>query len=163
MNNQSYVSHSVQGDSALVDLDNARHDDQRDVMKQIMAEGVCPFCPDQLRRFHRSPILVETAFWIVTPNHWPYDHTKVHLLAISKPHWEQLDEVTPQAAAELFEIFGKLVQEHHYPGGGLAMRFGDTTYSGGTIKHLHAQFVVPDAESSDFQPVRIKIGKTPKK
>jgi hypothetical protein len=45
----------------------------------------------------------------------------------------------------------------------MAMRFGETKYSAGTVKHLHAQFIVPDVDQPDFEPVRIKIGSSTKK
>ena len=47
----------------------------------------------------------------------------------------------------------------HAPGGALALRFGNSNYSGATIDHLHWQFIVPDIQASDYQKVRLSIGK----
>lgn len=143
----------------LVDIDNTRNDEQRGVMEQIIAAGHCPFCLENLRQYHRQPILKETKHWILTPNQWPYDFTQLHLMAILKTHREELYQLTAEMGAELFELLGWAQREYDVPGGGFAMRFGDTNYSAGTVKHIHVQFIVPDINAADFQPVRFKIGK----
>jgi ATP adenylyltransferase len=144
----------------FVDLDNARKDEQRVVMQDIIAADECPFCLENLRKYHQQPILQETEHWLLTPNQWPYDHTKIHLLAIYKSHAERLAEIAPKAGQDLLELMQWAEQEYSVPGGGWAMRFGDTNYSAGTVLHIHAQFLVPDLDSPEYKPVRIKIGKT---
>ncbi len=146
-------------DSTFVDLDNARVDEQRQVMANIITNDECPFCPENLSKYHTKPILKETAHWLLTENAWPYDHTQLHLLAILKTHAEQLSELPAGAGEELLQLFAEVEKENHVPGGGIALRFGDTNYSAGTVKHLHAQFIWPAVEKPDFEPVRIKIGK----
>ena len=144
---------------SYVDLDNARKDDQRDVMREIIAAGECPFCAENLRKYHKQPIVRETEHWLLTPNQWPYNHTKIHLLAIYKTHAERLSELTLEAGADLLALMQWAEKEYNVPGGGWAMRFGDTDHSAGTVLHIHAQFLVPDLESPGYEPVRIKIGK----
>lgn len=146
----------------FVDLENAREDDQREVMKKIMAANHCPFCVENLKKYHKQPIIKETKYWLVTTNQWPYDHTLHHFLLIYKDHAEQLQELETEAGKELFELVAWLEKEYHIPGGGWAMRFGDTNYSSGSVAHLHVQYVVPSIEDPDFEPTRIKIGKNPK-
>ncbi len=146
----------------LVDIDNARVPEQRAEMEAIMREGNCPFCPEHLSEHHKDPILRETKYWILTPNQWPYDHTKLHLLAIYKRHAVELSEVEPDAGKELLELMQWAAAEYHVPGGAFAMRFGDTNYSAGSVNHIHAQLVQPDITAPDYQPVRIKVGKTRK-
>ena len=148
----------------LVDLDNAREAEQIKVMKQIIADGGCPFCPENLSRYHRPPILKETEHWLLTKNQWPYPHTKTHLLAIYKEHAERLADLDAEAGAELLELMQWAEKEFQVPGGGWCMRFGDTNYSAGTVNHIHAQFLVPDINAPDYddKPVRVKIGKTRK-
>lgn len=145
--------------SAFVDLDNARLEEQRDVMKKIVAEGHCPFCLENLFTYHKRPLIKEGTYWVVTENQWPYENTKQHLLAIHKQHAESLSELTAEAGAELFQFLSELEQERAFPGGGVAMRFGQTNYSAGTVNHIHAQIFVPDIDNPTFEPVRIKIGK----
>jgi diadenosine tetraphosphate (Ap4A) HIT family hydrolase len=150
-------------ETAFVDLQNARYDDQRTIMKEIIDAAHCPFCSENLKKYHKQPIVAEGEYWLVTPNQWPYNHTRVHLLLILKEHAESLGELTPQAGAELVSLSAQLCEKYAVKGGGLALRFGDTRYSAGTVKHLHVQFIVPDIESPEFEPVRIKIGSDPQK
>ena len=145
-----------------VDLDNAREADQLEVMKQILSEGDCPFCLENLRKYHKKPIIKETKHWLLTYNQWPYRHTKLHLLAIYKDHAERLADLEVEAGAELLELMQWAEREFKVPGGGWCMRFGDTDYSAGSVVHLHAQFLVPDIDAPDYndKPVKVKIGKT---
>lgn len=145
--------------SAFVDIDNAREDEQRAVMRQIIADGHCPFCSENVFKYHKRPIIKEGQYWLITENQWPYENTQQHLLAIHKHHAEVLSELTPAAGAELFQLLAELERERSFPGGGVAMRFGQTDYSAGTVNHIHAQIFVPDIDNPEFEPVRIKIGK----
>lgn len=147
-----------------VDLDNARVEEQKNVMTDILSANHCPFCTENLRKYHKEPILKETTYWILTKNQWPYAHTKLHLMAIYKNHATRLSELKPEAGIELIELFQWAEKEYDVPGGGFAMRFGDTDYSAGTVAHIHAQFLVPDIHNPNYmdKPVKIKIGKTKK-
>lgn len=147
----------------LVDVHNSREEDQRQVMEEILAAGHCPFCPENLNNYHNQPTILDGKYWFVTNNQWPYKNTKVHLLAIAKRHVENLYELTPEESGELLTLLGEMQKKYNAPGGGMALRFGETKYSAGTVKHLHAQFIVPDVDKPDFEPVRVKIGSTPKK
>lgn len=146
----------------FVDLDNARLDDQKAVMQDIIAADHCPFCPENLLKYHKEPILKEGRYWLLTTNQWPYANTKVHLLLIHKTHIEHLSELDPASGAELIELAQWAAKEYAIPGGALAMRFGDTEYSAGTVAHLHVQLLLPDIDAPgyDSEPVRIKVGKT---
>lgn len=143
----------------FVDLENARLDEQRKVMQEIIDEGHCPFCLDNLRKYHKQQILRDGKYWILTQNQWPYDFTRVHLLAILKTHAVNLGQVPPEAGKELFELLSWAEKEYDVEGGAIGMRFGDTNHSAGTVNHIHAQFIVPDIKKPGFQPVRFKIGK----
>jgi len=143
----------------FVDLDNARLDEQRQVMQEIVSQEHCPFCMENLRKYHKQQILKDGKYWILTPNQWPYDFTKVHLLAILKEHATTLAEIPAEAGHELFEMMTWAEKEFKTPGGAIGMRFGDTSHSAGTVNHIHAQFIIPDLEKPGFVPVRFKIGK----
>ncbi len=143
----------------LVDLDNARLAEQRQVMEKIIEAGECPFCLENLKKYHTPEIIKENESWLLTTNRWPYKHTKFHYLAILKTHKENLSELTAKEGADLIKLLSFAQKYCQAPGGGFAMRFGDTSYSAGTIRHLHAQFIVPDREAENYQPIRFKIGK----
>lgn len=148
----------------FIDIDNARLDEQKQVMSEIREADHCPFCEENLRKYHKEPILKETEHWLLTKNQWPYRFTKHHLMAIYREHITDLENIKPEAGQELIELFQWAVKEFNMPGGGWAMRFGDTDYSAGTVAHLHAQCLVPDINDPDYmeKPVRFKIGKTKK-
>lgn len=146
--------------NAHIDIDNAREDDQRAVMQDIMAADHCPFCPENLLKYHKQPIIKDGQYWLVTTNQWPYPHTKFHFLLIYKEHVTNLAGLNPEAGKELIELTQWLEKENNVKGGGLAMRFGDTDFSAGTVAHMHVQFLVPSIEDENFEPVRIKIGKS---
>lgn len=145
----------------FVDIENARVDDQRDVMREIMSADHCPFCWENLEKYHKQAIIKEGKYWLVTTNQWPYVHTSLHLLLIYKSHAERLADLDPQAGVELLELVQWVEKHYQIPGGGVAMRFGDMNYSAGTVAHIHAQLLVPDIQAPDYdaKPVKVKIGK----
>lgn len=146
----------------VVDLDNSRVEEQRQVMLEIAESGKCPFCPENFDQHKTDHILFDGKYWLLTYNRWPYKNTKVHLLAIYKEHAEHLSEMVPEAGQELIEVFQFAAQKFNVAGGGFVMRFGDTNYSAGSVHHLHAQFIQPDIDAEEYEPVRIKLGKSPK-
>ena len=148
----------------FVDLDNARYDDQRQVMEEIIKAGHCPCCPKNFIQYNPDPFIREGEHWFLVPNRWPYENTKNHFLLITKDHIEAFSELSAAASAELFELAAWAIKEFDIEGGALALRFGDTDYSAGTVQHLHAQLIQPDIHLPNYseKPVRLKIGKTRK-
>lgn len=142
----------------FINLNNARKQEQIEVMQKIAQQNHCPFCEENLRLYHKEPILKETQYWLLTKNQWPYQHTKHHFLLIYKKHVTQLRELDPEAGSELFALVKELENKYQFEGGGFSMRFGDTDFSAGTVNHLHVQLIVPDAMAKDFEPVKIKYG-----
>lgn len=161
MNNPQSIIHPPAGgpQSAFVDIDNARVEEQRIEMQKIIEAGHCPFCPENLKIYHKIDDEFEGKYWKITKNQWPYKHTKYHYLAILKRHAENVSELTEQEGGELITLLGKLQKKLKVPGGALAMRFGETLYSSATVLHLHAQFIMPDRDDPEYKPVRFKIGK----
>ena len=145
-----------------VDLDNAREDEQRETMKQIMDADHCPFCRENLEKYHKQPIVKEGEYWLVTTNQWPYNYTKQHFLLIYTEHATKLSELDPKAGQELIEIVQWLETEHKIPGGGWAMRFGDSEFSAGSVAHIHVQLIQPDLDHPEYKPVHVTIGRDPK-
>lgn len=140
-----------------VNLDNARLEDQHQVMKGIAADGVCPFDEAYLANYHKQPILQQGKYWMLTLNQWPYEHTQVHLLAIARKHVESIDELPVGAGEELFEHVRWAIAEYKIDFGGLAMRFGDVRHNGASVNHLHAHIIVPDKDKPADAKVKFKI------
>jgi diadenosine tetraphosphate (Ap4A) HIT family hydrolase len=150
----------------MVDPANSRSGEQAAVMEQIVADGICPFCLDSdghlPKGYHQKPILKEGRFWLLTENQWGYKNARIKLLAILKVHVERLADLDPEAAKELIELGQWAEKEFQLRGGALCMRFGETKYSSATVLHLHAHIISPDVDAPDYQPVRFKIGASPK-
>ncbi len=140
----------------LVDPRNARAEGYREIMEEIVSERACPLCPPM--KWHPNPILQDDGRWLITKNSHPYEHTQHHLLIISKRHIELLSELTPQDLESVLNLSNWANQEFSIKGGGLTMRFGDTLYTGATVKHLHAHLIVPEVEANQVFPVYFPIG-----
>jgi diadenosine tetraphosphate (Ap4A) HIT family hydrolase len=142
----------------LIWVDGARSDQQRKVMEQIRDVAECPFCEENLKKYHKKKILKKGKYWLLTENQWPYKHTKLHLLAIARKHVERLEDLPKAAFGELLELFQQAEKEHQLDYGAVAMRFGDVTRTGATVLHLHAHLIVADHDHPDYTNVRFKVG-----
>ena len=81
--------------SKYINLASVRSDDQKRVMEEIALNNHCPFCTENLTKYHKKPIIKEGKYWILTDNQWPYEKTKNQLLAINKRHIEHIKELEP--------------------------------------------------------------------
>lgn len=141
-----------------LDLKNARKEEQINLMKKIIADGVCPFCHDFVEKekpaYHPNPVLIETDFWVVTRNAWPYDHTKEHLVFVIKRHVTTPEEMKDEEVLDLWNIIKKIKQELSITHSTLLMRSDSTGMTGATVQHLHAQLIVSAGE----EPVITRVG-----
>lgn len=135
-----------------LDLKNARKDEQIAVMKKIISDGVCPFCHDFVAKekpaYHPNPVLIETDFWVVTRNAWPYEHTKEHLVIIIKRHILMPEEMEEEEISDLWNIVKKIKQSLGITHSTFLMRSDSTGMTGATVQHLHAQLVVSAGEEA---------------
>jgi len=122
-----------------------------DVIKRIAEDGVCPFCPENLARYHKHPI-TEKKYWLLTDNMYPYKPSRYHRLLIHKGHIVHLKELSPEAWAELLEIIKEESARADIAGGTFVTRFGDTQYTGASVTHLHANLVQSDPGDPTYDP-----------
>ena len=141
-----------------LNINGAREEEQKELMKEIREADHCPFCMENFRKYNQDEPIKDGKYWLVTKNRWPYKNTKYHFLLIYKEHGVCLSDLKPEAAGEYFTFLKELEKEYQIKGGAVSMRFGDTDWSAGTVNHLHAQFIVPDIEKEDFEPVKVKVG-----
>lgn len=127
------------------------------VISQIIKDGVCPFCPEQLANYHKNPILKEGRYWVVTDNMYPYDNAKHHVLLIHKEHIEHFQELSAEAWAELRDLITDLLATRKIPGASLMFRFGETGYTGASVAHLHAMLVSGTGDP-EAGPVLARLG-----
>ena len=120
-----------------------RSGSQGKTYNQIAREGVCPFCYDQILRFHNGKIVRETKYWSLIEARWPYKNTRLHLLFISKKHITELSKLTPRMWTNVSSLFKWCLKHYKIPGGAVAMRFGDSNLTGATVHHLHWHLIEP--------------------
>jgi ATP adenylyltransferase len=124
--------------------DHTRSKDQRQVYKQILAQGLCPFCHEHLSEFHKKPILYNGDYWVLTESQWPRESAKHHFMIIHKDHIENVEDLSLGAWFELNVIVKRLVTSLEIKGYGFVIRSGLSHLSGGSVRHLHAHLVVPE-------------------
>ncbi len=144
-------------DKPFVNMNNARLDEQRRVMEDIIENQECPFCYENLSKYHKQKTLNKGKHWTITKNQWPYKYTDIHLLAILNYHAEKLSDLQKGALGELQEHMVWAEKEFNIIAGGICMRFGDMTNSGATVNHLHVHLIVPSADKPADEKVRFKI------
>jgi ATP adenylyltransferase len=137
---------------------HARTKFQRDVMRRIARDKVCPFCMKHFLKYHTKPILRSGKYWVLTENFQPYEGSKHHLLAVSKKHTTHFGKLPSAAQAELFGLMAAELKKRKVPGGALFMRFGDTDYTGGSVEHLHAQLVSGAKRGKGKETLTIYLG-----
>lgn len=141
----------------FVDLRNSRGGNQDEIMRLIIEQNEDPFSVENIKKYHQKPILFESAFWIVTESQWPYKNTKHHILLIVKRYVEKLTELHDKEKTDLFQCLEWVEKKYGIEGGAFAMRFGDTSLSGATVKHFHAHIIVPDLSSDNYDEERVRF------
>lgn len=148
-------------DNTHVNLSNAGRpgdDTYRKVIEQIQSDAVCPFCPNQLTKYHKNPIIKEGALWTLTTNMYPYKNAKYHFLLILKSHKTDTKELSKEEWSELHEHINWLTETNNIPGGSFMMRCGDTSMTGASVTHLHAHLITPDFNNPEREPIMARLG-----
>lgn len=130
------------------------------VIAEISKHGVCPFCPEHLRKYHK-PAVEERVHWLMTDNMYPYKPSKHHRLIIHKGHISHIGELSAGAWAELLTILKEEAERLGITGGTVIMRFGDTKYTGASVTHLHAHLVQSDPNDPSYDTrngLKMRIG-----
>jgi diadenosine tetraphosphate (Ap4A) HIT family hydrolase len=144
---------------AKLNHDNARTDEQKKLMAQIEADGVCPFCAEHFKKYHPKPILKETDYWFVTENMSPYEGTSHHFIFVYKPaHISRPKDIMSEATHDLFALVSEITERHHIEGGSFFMRFGNMEWNGSSVEHLHAQLIVGKKKDETAEALRVKLG-----
>lgn len=142
--------------ASQVDPRYAKTEQYRQDMEGIVSEGVCPLCPPL--KWHIKPILQDDGRWFITENSHPYPETQHHLLIISRRHIELLSDLATEDLKSILDLSNWATNELGIRGGGLTMRFGETLFTGATVKHLHAHLIVPKVDGDSASPVYFPIG-----
>ena len=134
-------------------LSAARSPEQLEDMLRLEAAGVCLFCPGGLGQ----EIVHRTGHWTVTPNKYPYAHTRHHLLLVPDQHVTDMIDLTPEAQADFWPVLAWVKKNYDLTSYGVAARSGDGRFTGSTIQHLHFHVLTGDVDDPGYQPVRVKL------
>ncbi len=126
----------------VVDSRFAKSKDYRKILEAIQKEGKCPFCPENFK-YQKKPILKQAGNWLITHNSWPYKNSKHHFIIVCKAHKENFGDLKVSDFSDVAKLVRWAIKKYRIKGGGLILRFGDTTYTGSTVCHLHFHLIVP--------------------
>ena len=130
----------------------------RNVIKKIREDGVCPFCPENFARYHKKPVIKTGRYWVLTENMYPYRGAKHHLLLVHKKHIERTLDISPGAWKELQDLVNSAVTKRIIKGGALVMRFGEPSYTGASVTHLHANIIGAEPHNKKRAPILFRVG-----
>lgn len=130
----------------------------RKIISQIIADGVCPFCPEHFSKYHTKKILRAGKYWLVTFNMNPYEGARWHFLFVHRTHIEKIESVSAPAWKELLTHIQWLVKKYKMPGASMFLRFGDSNRTGASVSHLHAQMIMGGPRRSGGSYITAAVG-----
>lgn len=127
------------------------------VMRSIVRAAVCPLCQKTMQ-WHTKPILKRTGGWLITENFNPYKNTEYHFIIVCNRHITRFEQIATRDWAAIASLMRWALKHFKIRGGGMTLRFGDPTWTGATIVHLHAHLIVPKLKRGKAIPVYFPIG-----
>lgn len=131
----------------VVNPDNARNKTYREQLEVIQASGKCPFCPGGYTMedpAEQAKMVYQNDSWIVKENTHALEGAKHHFVLIVKTHRLRISEMTSEEAIGFLDALAWIRKKYSPAGGEFYMREGDTSLTGATVKHLHAQYIIPN-------------------
>lgn len=143
----------------FVNLANAREGKYKRVIEKILKTGKCPFCKENFK-YHKKPIFKRKGGWFLTEASWPYKNVNCHLIILGEKHRENLSELKKRDFEAIFYLVRFAIKKYKIKGGALAVRFGDTNYTGASVAHLHFHLISPeiDKKTKRSKTVNFPIG-----
>jgi len=143
----------------FVNIKNARKGEYKKVIEEIAKTGKCPFCKENFK-YHKKPIYKRKGGWFLTNNTWPYKNARCHLIIIADEHKEEFTELTKSDFESVAYLTNWAIKEWKIKGGGLAMRFGNTNFTGASVGHIHFHIISPklDKKTKRGKLVSFPIG-----
>lgn len=142
----------------LVNPTFAKSEGYGNTIAEIIAAGICPFCPETFL-WHPWPILHRVGNWFITRSGWPYENAEHHFLIIGERHIISDIEMTEEDDMCVKVLTKWAVHKFDLKGWGRISRSGDTSYTGATVQHLHFHLIQarlgPDGKAL---PVYFPIG-----
>ncbi len=127
----------------FVNINNARKGEYKKVIERIASTGKCPFCQENFN-YHKRPIFKRKGDWFLTEVSWPYKNVKHHLMILGEKHRENFSELKKKDFAAVSYLVSWAIKKYKIKGGALAIRFGDTNFTGASVAHLHFHLISPE-------------------
>jgi len=145
--------------SKFVNVNNARKGEYKKIIEEIYRTKKCPFCKENFK-YHKKPIYKKMGGWFLTNNSWPYKNSKNHLIILGNKHKEDFNELTGKDFKDISFLTNWAIKNFKIKGGGLAVRFGDTNFTGASVSHLHFHIISPkiDKKTKRAKSVSFPIG-----
>lgn len=142
-----------------VDPRNAGTPEYAEVLRKINEEGRCPFCPGELAKTHDNPVIFTTGHWLVTTNKFSYPKAEFKFLIILRHrHVEETLDLTDEEMNDMLIAYKWLLQDKKLPGSTFLWRQGETSRTGASVKHLHAQVIVGNGNGREEDKVFARVG-----
>lgn len=141
-----------------VNIAHARTELQHTTMERSIRNNECPFCRDNLERYHTRPILAENEHWLLTENFAPYEGAVHHYLLIAIRHCMGFWELSEVEQVAFFTMMNQARELAMAPGGTIVMRWGDTDRTGASVAHLHAQLIIGGSRKAGGEPILTALG-----
>jgi len=140
----------------FVNLKNAREGEYRKVIEKIVKTGKCPFCKEYFK-YHKKPIFKKRGGWFLTDNSWPYKNAQCHLIIIGEKHKENFLELKKKDLIEVSYLINWAIKRFKIKGGSLAMRFGNTNFTGASVSHIHFHIISPKINKKTGRAMKVNF------
>jgi diadenosine tetraphosphate (Ap4A) HIT family hydrolase len=127
-----------------VNINNTRNEEMRKRWEKYLEDDIDPFSRAEFEKCITEPIILEVKHWYVFKNEYPYDGRKYQFVIVTQIFFTDLDTLPDEVGLELKYVKIELSNMYGIKGSGLVMRLGDTSISGASVTHLHAQLIVPE-------------------
>lgn len=148
----------------LQDLSNTREVKQRQIMEELACTGECFLCENVLNRISKKyqgvvelPVL-HGDHWFIKPNDFPYAGTKLHLLIVPKRHVSEVEALLPVEFNELQQMVSWVNATYHVQGASMFIRYGDMSYTGATLAHMHFHILHGVKKHDDALKIKPTLG-----
>ncbi len=140
----------------FVNIKNARKGEYKRVIEEIAKTGKCPFCKENFK-YHKKPVLKQKGDWILTSVSWPYKNARCHFMILGGKHRENFSELARKDFDDVSYLTKWTIKKYKIKGGALAIRFGDTDFTGASVAHLHFHLISPKRDKKT-KTVEFPIG-----
>ncbi|MDO8601070.1 MAG: HIT domain-containing protein [bacterium] len=155
----------------FVNVHYAKSKEYKRVIETIASTGKCPFCKEDFKypskakgkkeihlfAYHEKPVFKQKNGWFLTENSWPYKNSRRHLIIIGDKHKENFSDLTKKDLEAVGFLVNWAIKEYKIKGGALAMRFGNTDYTGASVAHLHFHIISPKINKKTGRAITVNF------